>query len=298
MTLKIGITGATGFIGRRIAELAAERGHEVIAFSRSAPSIRSSDARLRPFRLDEPIDLSGCDALIHLAGESVFGLWTEEKKRRIRGSRTRGTRHLVDAILASERPPPVLVSGSAIGFYGDTGETIVDEDSPPGTGFLAEVTQAWEAEALRAQDRGVRVVLLRTSVVLGKQGGALEKMVPIFRRGLGGRLGSGRQWMSWIHIDDIAELAFFAVENERVAGPLNGCAPEPVRNNAFTKSLARALHRPALFPAPKFVLKSLLGEFSHELLDSKRIVPARTLACGFAHRFSNLDDALASVVLA
>ena len=184
--MKIGITGATGFIGSRVAEMAALRGHEAIAFTRNTLLIPPRDARVRRFRLDEPLDIGDCDALVHLAGETVFGLWTEGKKRRIRGSRTRGTRHVVDAILANARPPRVLVCGSAIGFYGDTGETIVDEDAPPGSGFLAEVTQAWEAEALRARERGVRVVLMRTSVVLGKNGSALRAMLPFFRKGLGG----------------------------------------------------------------------------------------------------------------
>lgn len=250
---------------------------------------------MRRFRHDEPLDISGCDAIIHLAGESVFGRWTGEKMRRIRGSRTRGTRHLVDAILASDHPPRVLVSGSAIGFYGDTGDVPVDEDSPPGFGFLAEVTRSWEDEAWRACERGVRVALLRTSIVLGKGGGALGAMLPFFRIGLGGRLGSGRQWMSWIHLDDVAALALFAVENE-IEGAFNGCAPEPLQNASFTRALARALHRPALFPIPAFVLKMALGEFSHELLDSKRVTPRRTLATGFAHRFRTIDAALSDLV--
>ncbi len=289
--MKIGITGASGFIGTRISELATQRGHEVIAFTRNTLLVPPPGASVRRFRPDEPLDISGCDAIIHLAGESVFGRWTEDKMRRIRGSRTRGTRHLVDAILSSDAPPSVLVSGSAIGFYGDTGETQADEDSPRGTGFLADVTQAWEDEARRVCEGGVRLVLLRTSIVLGKGGGALGKMLPIFRLGLGGKLGSGRQWMSWIHRDDMAALALFAVEH-KIEGAFNACAPEPVRNSGFTRALARAVHRPAVLPVPAFLLRKALGEFSHELLDSKRIIPRRTLASGFTHRFPTIDAAL------
>ena len=294
--MNIGVTGVSGFIGRRLVELAVARGHCVTGFSRDPSRRIPGCSRTLTFSLDAKNDLSGCDAIIHLAGENVFGVWTREKKRRIRESRQLGTRRLVDAILASPNPPHVLVSGSAIGFYGDTGDNVTDEGSPAGDGFLAETTQLWEAEALRAGEAGSRVVLLRTGLVLGKGGGALGVMAPVFRAGLGGKISSGEQWMAWIHLDDVAALALFAVENDAVRGPLNAVAPEPIRNAEFTRCLAVAVHRPAIFPVPGRVLKTVLGEFSRELLDSKRIVPRRALEAGFLHRFSNLDAALKNIV--
>lgn len=294
--MKIGVTGATGFIGSRIVEMARERGHSVVGFTRDPRRQIPGCVETRKFSPDEKMDVGGCDAIIHLAGESVFGLWTASKKKRIRESRTLGTRHLVDAMLASADPPRVLVSGSAIGFYGDTGENEADEDSPHGSGFFAEICRDWEAEALRAREKNVRVVLLRTPLVLGRNGGAMRVMTPVFRAGLGGALGSGRQWMAWIHLDDEAALALSAVENSSIQGPLNAVAPEPVRNADFTGAFARAVHRPAFFRVPAFVLKTALRDFSHELLDNKRIVPKRALAAGFTHRFPSLDPALAEIL--
>lgn len=293
--MKIGITGATGFIGARIIQLARERGHEMAGFTRNPERGIPGCVETRRFSPDEKVDVSGCEAIIHLAGEPVFGLWTDGKRRRIRESRVLGTRHLVDAIMASASPPRVLVGGSAIGFYGDTGESEVDETSPAGSGFLAEVTQSWEAEALRAREKNVRVVLLRTSVVLGAGGGALRAMLPFFRMGLGGRLGPGKQWMSWIHIDDEAALTLHAVEQQGIEGPLNAVAPRPCRNEEFTRTLAGAVHRPAFFHAPAFLLKAALGDFSHELLDSKRIISKHAAASGFTYRFPSLDTALAGI---
>lgn len=290
--MNIGITGASGFIGRRLVEIAGARGHRVTGFSRNPAAIVPGCAEMRLFRLGEAVDISGCDALVHLAGESVLGPWTQEKKRRILESRQLGTRHLVDAILACDHPPGVLVSGSAIGFYGNTGEIPTDENSPAGTGFLADVTKIWEQEAMRACENKARIVLLRTGIVLGKNGGALRLMAPAFRFGLGGRVGSGRQWMSWIHLDDAAALALFAVENESIHGPLNAVAPEPLRNAGFVRALARALHRPAIFPLPAFLLQTALGEFSGELLDSKRILPSRAAKAGFRFQFPDLAAAL------
>ena len=294
--MKIGITGASGFIGTRIIEIARQQGHEVIGFTRNPTRNIAGCVETRKFSLDEKVDIGGCDALIHLAGEPVFGIWTKEKRRRILESRTLGTRHLVDSILASAKPPRVLVNSSAIGFYGDTGETEVDEGSPAGSGFLAQVTQAWEKEALRAQEKNVRVVLRRTSVVLGRNGGALRAMLPAFRAGLGGKLGSGRQWMSWIHLDDEAALALFTLTEDHIEGALNSVAPQPCRNADFTRVLAHALHRPAIFTVPSFVLKTALGEFSRELLDSKRIVSKRVAEADFTHRFPSIESAIADIL--
>jgi uncharacterized protein (TIGR01777 family) len=246
------------------------------------------------FSIETPPDLRGCEAIIHLAGEPVFGLWTRAKKRRIRESRVLGTQRIVEAITVLDVAPEVLVCGSAIGSYGDGGDDELTEATPAGTAFLAETCKAWENAALGAATRS-RVVLLRTGIVLGRKGGALRAMAPIFRIGLGGRIGSGRQWMSWIHLDDEARLALFAVENLDVRGPLNATAPWPVRNADFTRTLARTLHRPAFCHVPAFALR-LLGDLSHELLDSKRVLPAAATEHGFGFRFPELEPALKNLL--
>lgn len=293
--MKIGLTGASGFIGRRVIQLAAQHGHEVIGYSRQTEHALPGCIETRLFAPGRSVDVNGCDALIHLAGENVFGLWTKAKKQRILESRTLGTRQIVHAIATSAVPPRVLVSGSAIGFYGDTAEALVDESAERGHGFLADVTVAWETEALRARAHDTRVVLVRTGVVLGK-GGALRVMSLPFRLGLGGKLGDGQQWMSWIHLDDEAAMLIFAAENPEVTGPINAVAPEPIRNADFTRLLAQAVHRPAFLPAPKFALKALLGEFSAELLESKRIVPRVAAEHEFAYQFPFLEDALGNLL--
>ena len=291
--MTIGLTGATGFIGGKIIDLALRRGHEIVAFTRE-PRRTIPGCEMRAFSLDTVPDILGCEAIIHLAGEPVVGLWTAAKKRRIVESRVLGTRRIVEAINAAREKPEVLLSGSAIGFYGDRGEEELVETAPAGHGFLAETVQAWEAEAQRAE--GLRVVTLRTAIVFGKNGGALPMMRPIFKLGLGGPLGDGRQWMSWIHLDDLAQLALFAIENLDLHGPLNGSAPWPARNADFTKALAHTLSRPALLRVPAFVLRATLGGFAHELLDSKRVLPAAVLDHGFRFQFPDLAPALANLL--
>jgi uncharacterized protein (TIGR01777 family) len=291
--MHIGLTGASGFLGRKILDLALRRGHEIIAFTRD-PQRTIPGCTMRVFSLDQPPDITGCEALIHLAGESVAGLWTATKKRRIVESRVLGTRRVIEAINAAAEKPEVLVSGSAIGFYGDRGDEDLTETAPAGAGFLAETVQAWEAEALQAH--GVRVALLRTAVVLGSGRGALPLMSWPFRCGLGGRLGSGRQWMSWIHLEDVAQLSLFAVENLDVRGPVNASAPWPVRNADFTRALAGAVHRPAFLHVPAFALRAALGGFSAELLDSKRVLPAAALDHGFGFKFPDLAAALKNLL--
>lgn len=291
--MHIGLTGATGFIGGKIIDLALRRGHEIVAFTRDLRRTIPG-CEMRAFSLERPPDIAGCEAFIHLAGESAMGLWTAAKKRRIAESRILGTRRVVEAINAAREKPEVLLCGSAIGFYGDRGEEELTETSPGGSGFLADTTQAWEAEAQRAE--GVRLVLLRTSLVLGKGGGALAPMTPIFKLGLGGPLGDGRQWMSWIHLHDLAQLALFAIENLDLRGPLNGSAPWPARNADFTRTLAATLHRPAFLRVPAFALRVALGDFARELLDSKRVLPAAALDHGFGFRFPELAPALQNLL--
>jgi uncharacterized protein (TIGR01777 family) len=293
--MQLALTGATGFVGRHVIRLAVRRGYEVVAFTRDPSRPVHDCIGTRKFTTGEPPDLTGCSAVIHLAGEKVAGLWTRGKMQRIRDSRILGTRRIAEAIRASSHPPDVLVSASAIGFYGDSGETELTEDSPPGAGFLAETCRAWEAEALAAEPI-CRVVRTRIGLVLGKGGGALRMMLPPFRLCLGARIGSGRQWLSWIHVEDLARLLLFAVENLDVRGALNATAPWPVRNAEYTAALARSLHRPALLAVPAFALRLLLGEFSRELLDSKRVLPAAATAEGFGFQFPQIAPALADIV--
>jgi uncharacterized protein (TIGR01777 family) len=285
----IGITGGTGFIGKVVRSAAEARGDGVVLFSRRGGTGR------RAFSFTSPLDVSGCDGLVHLAGESIMGLWTHEKRRRILESRVQGTRRLVEGIAAATVKPRVLVSASAIGFYGDTGEGIVDEDSRAGTGFLSEVAQAWEAEAIKAEDLGVRVVRLRIGFVLGRDGGAMKLIKPVFRMGLGGRLGSGRQWMSCIEIADLAAMVMTCLHDGSISGPVNAVMPEPVTNGDFTKAAARAAHRPALFPAPAFALRLGLGDLSHLMLDSQRVISKRLADFGFHYRFGTVNSAMKEV---
>ena len=289
LPMNIGLTGASGFLGGRILDLALRRGHEIIAFSRR-PERAIPGCTMRAFSLDAPPNITGCEALIHLAAESPIGLWTAAKKRRIAETRVLGTRRVVEAIAAASVKPEVLVNGSAIGFYGDRGEEELTEGLPPGRGFLAETVQAWEGEAAVAKD--IRVVLLRTALVFGRKGGAWPLMSLPFRFGLGAQLGDGRQWMSWIHLEDVAQLALFAVENLDLRGPVNAAAPWPVRNADFTRLLARRLHRPVFVRAPAFLLRAVLGDFSQEILDSKRVLPALACEHGFGFQFPEIDAAL------
>jgi hypothetical protein len=273
--MRIAITGASGFIGSRLAEEFRAQGHTVSAV-----------------RLRENPALSPSDAVIHLAGENLAQRWSLAAKREIRASRVDGTRRLVNAIAQSAERPSVLVSASAIGIYGNCGDELLTERSAPASGFLGELCQAWEAAADEAAPLGVRVVKLRIGLVLGPHGGALARMIPAFKLGAGARLGSGKQWVSWIHIADLAGLVRFAIENPALAGAVNAVAPGPVQNTEFTRELARALRRPAFAAIPEIALKLLFGEMSTVLLDSVRVTPEAALAAGFRFRYPNLAPAL------
>lgn len=280
----IGIVGASGFVGTHLSALLAERGIECVRFSR----------RPRPgWRLlpdAGPIDLSGVETLVNLAGEPVLGLWTQDKRRRIVSSRVGGTRRLVDAILAAGTVR-TFVNASAIGYYGDTGDRVVDEASAPGRGFLAETCVEWEKEADRAA-AAARVVKVRIGFVLGC-GGAMRLVLPLFRAGLGGPLGNGRQWMSCIHVEDVAGLCLWAAEETSISGAVNAVMPEPVTNAEFTRSVARAVGRPAFLPAPAFALRAVLGGMSSILLDSARVVPR---SARYPYRYPTLESALSELV--
>ncbi len=293
------ITGATGFIGRRL----------ITHLDR--PRILSRDAGTAEDVLGDVEAIGwnpesgpppqgtfdGIDTVFHLAGEPVAeGRWTVAKKERIRKSREISTRNLVVGIERAAHRPKVLVSASATGYYGSRGDTILDEKSAPGDDFLARVCVTWELEAQRATDFGVRVVNPRTGIVLGEQGGALAKMLPLFKLGLGGRLGDGRQFMSWIHIDDVVGLLLHAAEHLSIRGPMNTVSPNPVTNREFTKVLAGVLKRPAFLPAPTLGLRVLLGEVSDILLASQRVVPDVALDSGYKFQHSDLEEAIRAVV--
>ena len=305
--MRIVITGASGFIGRTLCERLLASGHELLLLGR-APKKGLPAAALfstwNPEATPAPATaLDGADAIIHLAGEPVGQRWTGEVKRRIRNSRVAGTENLVKTIAAldAKQRPKVLLSASAIGYYGEGGSLELNEKSPAGKGFLAEVTKDWEAAAMAAQPLGLRVVTLRTGVVLGTHGGALDRMLPIFRMGLGGRIGSGEQWMSWIHAEDVIGLIEFALGvaqgNSKLTGPLNLTAPEPATNAQFTAALAKALGRPAMLPVPALALRLLFGEMSEVLTASQRVLPAAALKAGYKFRYPKLAKALDNILV-
>jgi len=288
--MKIGITGATGFIAGELIPRLAERGHECVAFSRAASRSVPGCASTRGMDTDASPDLSGLDAMVNLAGESIMGRWSASKQRRIRESRIGLTRALIEALPSSS--VRVLVSASATGIYGHRGEEVLTEASTPGAGFLADVCEKWEAEALRARASDVRVVLPRIGFVVSPHGGGMDRIRPIFRFGLGGRLGDGQQWMPWVHVIDVADFIVHALESDSCYGAFNAVSPHPVRNVDFTRTLAASLNRPAICAVPAPLLRATLGEFSSLVLDSQRVAPERTLASGYAFQFPELADAI------
>lgn len=295
------VTGATGFIGTRLVAQLDRPAVLSRDAARAEANLKAHGARAFTWNPTEsaPPDeaLSGIDTVFNLAGDPVADRrWNDAKKQAIRDSRVLGTRHLVAAIAGTVNKPKTLVSCSAVGYYGERGEETLDESSPPADDFLARVCLDWEREALLARDLGVRVVIVRIGVVLGREGGALAKMLMPFRLGVGGRLGSGQQWMPWIHVDDVVGLLLHAAETEGVAGPMNATAPNPVRNIEFTKALGSALHRPTIFPMPAAVLKLLVGEFAQIVLSSQNIVPRVALDTGYEFKHPKIHPALESIV--
>jgi len=290
--MNILVTGAGGFIGTTVVSRLTECGHRVVPLRRTAASSEAGptwNPETGQVHLAPAFPL---DAVVHLAGENIAQRWTAGAKARIRASRVEATRLLSEGLARASHPPKVLVCASAIGFYGDRGEEVLDEDSPPGTGFLAEVCQAWEAATMPARQRGIRVVHLRLGIVLARQGGALAKMLPAFRFGLGGRLGSGRQYWSWITLEDVVRVVELALLDGRLSGAANTVAPEAVTNAGFTATLSRALHRPAFLPVPALLVRAAFGEMGREtLLASARVRPARLLGAGFKFRFPDLGTA-------
>lgn len=293
--MRILVTGATGLIGRALVPALRADGHTIVALSRS-PDPQPGVERVHVWRSLEgppPAEaLEGVDAVVHLAAENVQGRWNDAKKRAIRDSRELGTRHLVDGLLAAATPPRVLVSASAIGVYGRHGDDEVTEEAPPGDDFLADVARVWEVEAERAATGGIRVVVVRNGIVLGRNGGALKRMLLPARLGANGPLGGGRQWWSWIHMEDTLGLFRHALTQDDLSGPLNGTAPHPVRQRDFARALGRVLHRPSFLPAPTFALRLVFGEFATEILGSIRVLPRRAEASGYRFQHPELEAAL------
>ena len=298
--MKIVIAGGTGFLGRPLVADLVSGGNEVVVLSRGGgvtgatrSVLWSPDGSAGKWAAE----IDGADAVLNLAGESIAGKrWSSAHKEQILDSRVRATRSLVAAIAGALQPPPLFVSGSAVGYYGPRGDEVVTEDTPPGSDFLARVCVQWEAEAARLTGPRTRVVFIRTGLVLERDGGALPEMLPPFRFGAGGPVGSGTQYWPWIHRADWIGLVRWAIETAAVSGPLNATAPEPVTNAEFARALGRALHRPAFMPAPACALRLMLGEMADALLLSgQRVVPAKAQLLGFVFKYAHLNDALAAI---
>ncbi|MGE0135861.1 MAG: TIGR01777 family oxidoreductase [Dehalococcoidia bacterium] len=295
--MRVAVTGSSGLIGTALLARLRAGGHEGLPVRRGA---RTEDgvAWLPDEGWIEAGALEGVDAVVHLAGESIGdGRWTKRRKRAIRDSRIDSTRLLVEHMATLTRPPRVFVCGSAIGYYGDRGGEELREDASTGEGFLAEVVRDWEREASGAARPGTRVVSLRTAVVLAPRGGALQRMRTPFRLGVGGRLGSGRQWMSWITLEDEVRAIEWVLTHDDVSGPVNLSAPHPVTNREFTKALGRELHRPTRFPVPGFALRIILGEMAEELLlHGQRVLPEKLLRSGFGFEHETVEEGLQAVL--
>jgi uncharacterized protein len=306
---RVTVTGATGLIGRRLIAALQARGGQVTVLSRDPTRARAELDEVEavawePLSEPAPVEaLAGRDAVVHLAGEPVAQRWSANAKRAIRESRVTGTRNLLAGLGHAEQAeiggrPRTLISSSAIGYYGSRGEEPLDEDAPPGRDFLARVCVEWEAEAARARALGMRVVQVRTGVVLDRRGGALAKMLPPFRLGLGGPVAGGRQYVSWIHVEDLIGLMLRALADERWTGPINATAPEPVSNRDFSRALGAALHRPALLPVPGLALHMLYGEMAGIVTAGARVVPAKPLVLGYEFSHPALPEALRTALAA
>lgn len=300
--MKILITGGTGFVGTQLTSRLLREGYEVTILTRSLKRGKITQPNISYLEGDptqkgpwqEKIKDHG--AVINLAGASIFAKWTEEHKQAIRESRLRTTRNIVEGIPERDDQSFALFSASAVGYYGFHEDEELTEDSPPGNDFLAQVARDWEEEASKAKEKGARVVITRFGIVLGEKGGALGQMVPLFKKYLGGPIGSGNQWFSWIHIKDLAEAFIFLRKKPTLAGPFNFCAPNPVRNKELAKALGKVLNKPSFMPAPGFLVRLFLGEFGSVILKGQKVIPRRLLDNGFQFQYPDLEKALKDIV--
>lgn len=300
--MKIFMTGATGFVGTYLAGRMIKEGYEVTVLT---PSLTGTEVKAEKlsYLIGHPTiqgqwqeAVGGHDVIINLAGASIFSRWTPEQKKIIRSSRIETTRNLVEA-LPSSADRIALFSTSAVGYYGFHKDDVLTETSAPGEDFLAKLAYDWEHEALRAKEKGVRVIITRFGIVLGKNGGALGQMIPLFKYFLGGPLGSGNQWFSWVHMHDLAEAFVFLLNHRDLSGAINLCSPKPLRNKDLAKVLGKVLHRPSFMPSPGFMIRLILGEFGDVLLKGQRVIPHRLLDAGFQFRYPDIEEALKSIIL-
>ncbi len=301
--MRVAITGATGFIGAGLRHALADAGIDYVVVTRNRDKAKEHCPKAAgviewdpPASGPEPEAFNGLDGIFHIAGSTIAQRWTSKTKQTIRDSRVASTRLLVESIRKCSLPPKTLISASAIGYYGPSDDTPLNESAPAGSDFLARLCRDWEAESARARESGIRVVNPRTGIVLGRGGGALAQMLTPFRMGVGGPIGNGRQWMSWIHLTDVVGIMLQALTDEGLSGPVNTTAPTPVTNAEFAKTLGRVLRRPAVLPTPVFALKIIFGEFADVLATGQRVIPEKAVDAGYGFRYPALEQALADAV--
>ena len=295
------MTGGTGFVGTQLTSRFVQDGNEVTILTRSPKGPEKGAAGIS-YLLGDPTQkgpwqeaIKNHDAIINLAGASIFSKWTDEHKKAIRESRVSTTQNIVEGIPSHPERKITLLSTSAVGYYGFHGDEELFEESPPGNDFLAQIAVEWEGEALKALEKGARVIIARFGIVMGEKGGALSQMIPLFKKYIGGPIGSGKQWFSWIHIKDLAEAFAFLLKHPEISGPVNVCSPNPVRNKDLAKALGKALHKPSFMPAPGFMIKLVLGEFGSVILEGQRVIPKKLLENGFVFQYADIHQALQNI---